>query len=135
MRAGLLHYRVNVKRPSYSVDQYGDRIRTLYELVNDVWANVKFIGTPSAGASEEEINDQTTGKIKIEVTCRYFGLGDQQSVQLRFDDVIEFEEGIFDIYSIHIIGRKELYKIRAEYRDDLSNVRFYNQNAPDIIVL
>jgi hypothetical protein len=131
MRAGLLHNQVNIKRGTYSVDSFGDRTRTLSNIVTGLWCSIKYIGTPSAGASEEETNDQTTGKIKIEVTCRYFGLGDAGNVGLKFDDVVEHMGGLFDIYSIHVIGRNELYKIRAELRDDSSVLEFSNLNAPN----
>jgi len=39
--------------------------------------------------------------------------------------------GLFDIYSIHVIGRNELYKIRAELRDDEQVLEFTNLNAPN----
>ena len=131
MRAGLLHNKINVARGTYSVDQFGHRSRALATIVSGLWCSIKYIGTPSAGASEEETNDQTTGKVKIEITCRYFGIGDSGNVGLRFDDVIEHMGGLFDIYSIHVIGRNELYKIRAELRDDQSTLDFTAQNAPN----
>ena len=77
----------------------------------NVWSNISYIGSPSAGASEEEINDQLVGKIKIELICRFFP-------GVTFEDYIMYNGGRFEIYSIQIIGRKQAYKLRAELRDD-----------------
>tara|TARA_R100000329_G_scaffold137932_1_gene119160 strand:+ start:1743 stop:2135 length:393 start_codon:yes stop_codon:yes gene_type:complete len=121
MRAGLLNYRVNFKEPTDVIDEYGDRTTTFTTYEQDVWAAVQFIGSPSAGASEEELDNQTVGKVKIEVKCRFFGtVGSLRGPNFR--DVIEFEGADFDIYDIQVIGRRELYKIRAEARDDLTTV-------------
>ena len=131
MRAGLFNYRVNFMEPSYTVNAYGDRVASLSAFRSDVWAAVKFIGSPSAGASEEELNNQTTGKVKIELKCRYFGndgVGNNRGP--NYKDVIRFDGADWDIYDIHIIGRRELYMIRAEARDDLTTVDHIANPAP-----
>lgn len=76
-----------------------------------VWCNVKYIGTPSAGASEDREDLQRTGKVKIEAKMRY-------REDISHDDVVVFMGGLFDIYSIQERGRDEFTIIRAESRDD-----------------
>ena len=86
-------------------------------------AEFKYIGTPSAGASEERIQEQRTGKIKAEIRCRYF-------TGVKFEDVIYFEGGKFRIYSIQYEGRHEVLKIRAELRDDDTYFGLPDQEYP-----
>ena len=85
------------------------------ELYLSTYCHVKYIGTPSAGASEEFINDQKTGKVKVQVTLRF-------ATGVDFTDSFSMEGAYFNIYSIHIIGRREFLVIRGESRDDQSDV-------------
>lgn len=117
MRAGLLDQRLSVQRYAYETDKYGHRTRVLSTIfgLENIWVNIKFIGSPSAGASEEVIDDQVVGKVKIEVMSRYIS-------GLRFDDVLLYNDCEFQVYSIQTIGRKEGMRIRAELRDDMDFV-------------
>lgn len=91
---------------SNSIDQFE------YDVIESgVWCSVKYIGTPSAGASEDNINDQRTGKSKIEVEMRYRN-------DVSHEDIIVYMGGWFEIYSIQEGGRDETTIIRAELRDD-----------------
>jgi len=80
-------------------------------IAKRVWCNVKYIGTPSAGASEDRTEEQRTGKVKIEAKMRFRD-------DFYHDDVVVFMGGLFNIYSIQERGRDELTIIRAESRDD-----------------
>lgn len=82
-------------------------------LKGDVPCSVKYIGSPSSGSSEEEQNEQRTGKMKIEFVCRFFQ-------GLDFLSEIDYQGGRFKIYSIHVRGKREWYEIRAELQDDES---------------
>jgi hypothetical protein len=83
-----------------------------YSIIDsDVWCSVKYIGTPSAGASEDNIEDQRTGKSKIEIEMRYRN-------DVSHEDIIVYMGGWFEIYSIQEGGRDETTIIRAEMRDD-----------------
>jgi SPP1 family predicted phage head-tail adaptor len=114
MRAGLLNKKITFLRYAYEANAYGDRKKT-YTSLGSPWANVRFVGSPSEGASEEVDNNQITGKIKIEVMCRYFD-------GIRFDDAIKYNDAIYEIYSIQEIGVNEGLRIRAQLRDDLQTV-------------
>lgn len=85
------------------------------ELYLSTYCHVKYIGTPSAGASEEFLNDQKTGKVKVQITLRF-------ASGVDFTDSFFMEGAHFNIYSIHIIGRREFLVIRGESRDDQSDV-------------
>ena len=112
LQLGKLQHKVSFYRDAIVVNATtGEQEETLYAVKENRWGSVKYIGSPSAGSSEEEINDQRTGKMKIEVQCRFFS-------GLRFEDWIEFEGGKFRIYSIQTLGRNEGYSLRAELRDD-----------------
>ena len=112
LQLGKLQHKVSFYRDAVDIDlQTGSQVPVVQTIKQNRWGSVKYIGSPSAGSSEEEINEQRTGKIKIEVQCRFFS-------GLRFEDWIEFEGGKFRIYSIQTLGRNEGYSLRAELRDD-----------------
>lgn len=117
MRAGLLDKKVNFIRYTFTPNAYGDRKKTSQIYAGDVWCNIKFVGSPSEGASEEVDNNQVTGKIKIEILCRFFS-------GVAFDDAVVYQGATYDIYSIQEVGRKEGLRIRAQLRDDLERVTF-----------
>ena len=67
----------------------------------------------------------------LQLKCRYFGndgVGNNRGP--NYKDVIRFDGADWDIYDIHIIGRRELYMIRAEARDDLTTVDHIANPAP-----
>jgi hypothetical protein len=105
---------VSFYRNSIVVDEYGSQNKQI-AFYKKAFCTVKYIGTPSAGASEEFINDQKTGKVKVELAMRFFP-------GLDFDDIFEMEGATFNIYSIHIVGRQKFLTIRGESRDDESQV-------------
>ena len=112
LQLGKLQHKVSFYRDATVIDaQTGEQTNEVQTIKENRWGSVKYIGSPSAGSSEEELNDQRTGKIKIEVVCRFF-------TGLRFEDWIQFEGGRFRIYSIQTLGRNEGYSLRAELRDD-----------------
>jgi hypothetical protein len=74
-------------------------------------AKIRYIGTPSAGASEDFNDDQVTGKAKIEIECRHF-------TGLRFEDFVVWQGMTFQVYSIQKFERDRFYRVRAEMRDD-----------------
>lgn len=115
MRAGQLDQRIKFRKRSISVVN-GDKTVVNQDLTDEVWASVKFVGTPSAGASEERIDDeQITGKVKVEIVCRYIK-------NIKFTDYFVYQGADFDIYSWQIMGRNEYLKIRGEMRDDKSSL-------------
>lgn len=112
LQLGKLQHKVSFYRDATVIDPAtGEQTNEVQTIKENRWGSVKYIGSPSAGSSEEELNDQRTGKIKIEVVCRFFS-------GLRFEDWIQFEGGRFRIYSIQTLGRNEGYSLRAELRDD-----------------
>ena len=112
LQLGKLQHKVSFYRDATVIDSVtGEQTNQVQTIKENRWGSVKYIGSPSAGSSEEELNDQRTGKIKIEVVCRFFS-------GLRFEDWIQFEGGRFRIYSIQTLGRNEGYSLRAELRDD-----------------
>jgi|LauGreDrversion4_2_1035121.scaffolds.fasta_scaffold158464_2 hypothetical protein len=114
MGAGDMDVRVKFYKNNPVVDEFGaSSLETALYL--STYCHVKYIGTPSAGASEEFINDQKTGKVKVEITTRF-------ASGIDFDDIFELEEATFNVYSIHIIGRRQALVIRGESRDDQSDV-------------
>jgi hypothetical protein len=112
--AGDMDIPVKFYKNNSTVDEFG-ATSLQAELFLSTYCHVKYIGTPSAGASEEFINDQKTGKVKVEITTRFVA-------GIDFDDFFELEEANFNIYSIHIIGRRQALVIRGESRDDQSDV-------------
>lgn len=112
LQLGKLQHKVSFYRDAVVIDATnGEQVEEVQTIKENRWGSVKYIGSPSAGSSEEEINEQRTGKIKIEVVCRFFS-------GLKFEDWIQFEGGKFRIYSIQTLGRNEGYSLRAELRDD-----------------
>lgn len=112
IQLGKLEHKISVYRDATQIDATtGEKSIQVQTVKENRWASVKYIGSPSAGSSEEEINEQRTGKIKIEVVCRWFS-------GLRFEDWLSHDGGRFRIYSIQTLGRNEGYKLRAELRDD-----------------
>ena len=108
---GSMKNRISFYRESFTVSSGGEKIKVVSLVKQDVGAEFKYIGTPSAGASEDKIQEQRTGKIKAEIRCRYFK-------GVKFEDLVYFEGGKFRIYSIQYEGRHEVLKLRAELRDD-----------------
>lgn len=112
IQLGKLEHKISVYRDQTLIDATNGSKETNVQVVKaNRWASVKYIGSPSAGSSEEEINEQRTGKIKIEIVCRWFA-------GLRFEDWLMHDGGRFRIYSIQTLGRNEGYRLRAELRDD-----------------
>lgn len=112
LQLGKLQHKINFYRDAVVIDgTTGEQTDEVQTIKLNRWASIKYIGSPSAGSSEEEINEQRTGKIKIEVVCRFFS-------GLKFEDWVEYEGGRFRIYSIQTLGRNEGYSLRAELRDD-----------------
>lgn len=103
--------KISFYREVLSIDSNGEKVKNLQIIKQGVSAEFKYIGTPSAGASEEQIQEQRTGKIKAEIRCRYFK-------NIKFEDLVFFEGGKFRIYSIQYEGRHKAIKLRAELRDD-----------------
>lgn len=112
VRLGDLHERMTVYNMTQVIDT-GSGATLLDETVlkEDLPCSVKYIGSPSSGSSEEEQNEQRTGKMKIEFVCRFF-------TGLDFKSEISYQGGRFKIYSIHVRGKREWYEIRAELQDD-----------------
>lgn len=94
----------------------GEKSSAFVYTNKNVWAKVDFFGTPSAGASEDMINDQKTGKIKIEVFVRFM-------TDIQFEDFIVFKNRYYEVYSIQMRGPREYLAIRAEWRDDYDPLR------------
>lgn len=112
LQLGKLQHKVSFYRDATVIDPAtGEQVNEVQTIKENRWGSVRYIGSPSAGSSEEELNDQRTGKMKIEVVCRFFS-------GLRFEDWIAYEGGKFRIYSIQTLGRNEGYSLRAELRDD-----------------
>tara|TARA_R110002153_G_scaffold273277_2_gene443650 strand:- start:342 stop:2030 length:1689 start_codon:yes stop_codon:yes gene_type:complete len=103
--------KISFYREVSTVNANGEKTKQLTILKQNVSAEFKYIGTPSAGASEEQIQEQRTGKIKAEIRCRYIK-------NIKFEDLVYFEGGKFRIYSIQYEGRHKAIKLRAELRDD-----------------
>lgn len=122
---GAMKNKISFYRESLAVNNAGEKVKTVSIIKRDVGAEFKYIGTPSAGASEERIQEQRTGKIKAEIRCRYFK-------GVKFEDVVYFEGGKFRIYSIQYEGRHEVLKIRAELRDDDTYFGLPDQEYPFI---
>jgi len=116
IRLGNLNEKCDVIRREQYVDgatgsvYYGDVL-----LKEGKPCSIKYIGSPSSGSSEEEKNEQRTGKIKIEFVMRYFP-------GLAFTDEISYNGGRFGIYSLHVIGKRAFYEVRAELQDDQSSL-------------
>lgn len=111
-RAGDLDEKFSIWRPKLTINaETGSKEFSPEVVVQSAWGSVKFIGTPSAGASEDKINDQRTGKVKIEVVMRYVN-------GVKFEDFVVYQGGHFEIYSIQRSDRNSFLVLRAEMRDD-----------------
>jgi hypothetical protein len=111
-RSSVRNQKISFYRETLSIDEGTSfEVKTIKTLAKDVWAEVRFVGTPSAGASEDFIDGQITGKIKLEIFCSYIP-------GIKFEDFCVFKGGRYDIYSIQVTGNKVGLVIRAELRDD-----------------
>lgn len=95
----------------------GSKLSRFMYTKRNVWAKVDFFGTPSAGASEDMINDQKTGKVKIEIYVRFM-------TDIKFEDFVVFKNRFYEIYSIQMVGNREYLVLRAEWRDDYEPITF-----------
>jgi len=114
LRAGDLTHKITVQQCSEGIDASTGQLSKTYTNWKNVWSSIGYVGSLSAGSSEENLNEQRTGKMKVEFTFRFFP-------NLRFNDRIRFNGGDFEIYSIQIVGRNQAYVVRAEMRDDQSD--------------
>jgi len=111
MKAGELSEKIDIYRPTRSINSFGD-IANSYEIWKEgVRCKITHLGTPSAGASEFQDDDQEVGEMKAEFKCRWIS-------DIRFDDVLIWNGGHFNIYSILPIGRREGMRLRARRRDN-----------------
>lgn len=121
-RSSVRNQKISFYRETLSVNEDTSfEVKTIKTLAKDVWAEVRFVGTPSAGASEDFIDGQITGKIKLEIFCSYIP-------GVKFEDFCVFKGGRYDIYSIQVTGNKVGLAIRAELRDDNTYGEILNPN-------
>jgi len=111
MKAGDLYEKIDIYRVSRTVNSFGDVVESLSLWKEGVRCNILHLGTPSAGASEFSDDDQTVGEMKAEFKCRWVS-------GIQFDDVIEWNGGRFDVYSILPVGRREGMRLRGRRRDN-----------------
>lgn len=111
MKAGELSEKINIYRPTRTVNQFGDVVEVYEEFKMGVRCKITSLGTPSAGASEFTDDDQEVGEMKMELKCRWIS-------DVRFDDVIVWNGGHFNLYSILPFGRREGMRLRARRRDN-----------------
>lgn len=111
--SGNLNQKITIVDRDYLIDEISGSKEFDDSLIKakNVWCEVKYIGTPSAGASEDRTDDQRTGKVKIEAKMRFRD-------DIEHTDVIIYMGGVFDIYSIQERGRNEFIVLRGESRDD-----------------
>jgi len=114
MRAGDLHDKFSIYSVAQNVNTYGDWVETETLRYGNVRCMVVHMGTPSAGASEFTDDDQRVGEMKIEFKCRYLS-------GIEFSDIIMYNGGRFNVYSILPIGRREGVRIRARRRDNTND--------------
>ena len=114
MRAGDLHDKFDIYRVNQTVNSWGDFVETEAPRYRDVRCSVLHMGTPSAGASEFTDDDQVVGEMKIEFKCRYLP-------NIEFSDIIYYNGGRFNVYSILPIGKREGVRIRARRRDNIND--------------
>lgn len=111
MKAGELSEKIDIYRPTRTVNSFGD-VTDSYTLWKEgVRCRITHLGTPSAGASEFQDDDQEVGEMKAEFKCRWIS-------DIRFDDVLVWNGGHFNLYSILPIGRREGVRLRARRRDN-----------------
>jgi hypothetical protein len=111
MRAGRLSEKIDIYRVTRTINSFGDVIDAYAAWKTDVRCQVTHLGTPSAGASEFSDDNQEVGEMKAEFLCRWIS-------DIRFDDVIIWNGGHFNLYSILPIGRREGMRLRARRRDN-----------------
>lgn len=115
MKAGELHEKIQIRRIGDPVvNQFGDVTHTETVLYDSVRCNILHLGTPSAGASEFSDDDQEVGEMKAEFKTRWIS-------GIKFTDIIIWNGGRFDIYSILPIGRREGMRLRGRRRDNLND--------------
>ena len=114
MRAGDLHDFFDIYSVTTTVNSFGDLVKTESIRYAKVRCQVLHMGTPSAGASEFTDDDQRVGEIKVEFKARYL-------TGIEFSDIIQYNGGRFNVYSILPIGRREGVRIRARRRDNTSD--------------
>ena len=114
MRAGDLHDKFDIFSVTQTVTSFGDFTRTESLRYSGVRCSVVHMGTPSAGASEFLDDDQRVGEMKIEFKCRYLS-------GVEFSDIIIYNGGRFNVYSILPIGKREGMRIRARRRDNVND--------------
>jgi len=114
LKLGDFNEKIDFVREQAAASDYDGRLEfSDVSIKEGVWASIGFVGSPSAGSSEEEIENQRTGKMKIEVVCRW-----HPDLRLKFEDKIVWNGARFAIYSIQLVGKKQGYALRAELRDD-----------------
>ena len=113
LKLGDFNEKITFERETTSANSFDGRLQFSKNDLKTVWASIGFVGSPSAGSSEEEIENQRTGKMKIEVLCRW-----HPDLRLKFEDKIIWNGARFAIYSIQLVGKKQGYVLRAELRDD-----------------
>ena len=111
MKAGSLHEKIDIYRVTRSINSFGDAIETESLWRGGVRCSILHLGTPSAGASEFSDDDQTVGEMKAEFKCRWVS-------GIQFDDIIEWNGGRFNLYSILPVGRREGMRLRGRRRDN-----------------
>jgi head-tail adaptor len=110
--AGQLDRKIDFGRTRLVIDQEtGEKTEEFSYTRKGVWARVDFFGTPSVGASEQVLSDQTTGKVKIEIFVRFFS-------DIVFEDFVVYKNKFYEVYSIQVVGNREFLAVRAEWRDD-----------------
>jgi len=114
MRAGDLHDKMSIYSVDVTVNSWGDFVETETIRYENVRCSVLHMGTPSAGASEFTDDDQRVGEMKIEFKTRYLP-------NIEFSDVILYNGGRFNVYSILPIGKREGVRIRARRRDNIDD--------------
>lgn len=111
MRAGSLNEKIDIYRPTTTVDSFGD-VKESYAIFKEgVRCSLLSLGTPSAGASEFTADNQEVGEMKAEFKTRWIS-------GIQFDDVIVWNGGHWNLYSILPIGRREGMRLRARRRDN-----------------
>jgi len=111
MKAGRLSEKIDIYRPTRTVNSFGDVIDSYASWKSGVHCRILHLGTPSAGASEFSDDNQEVGEMKAEFICRWIS-------GIQFDDVIIWNGGHFNLYSILPIGRREGMRLRARRRDN-----------------
>lgn len=114
MRAGDLHDKMDIYQVTQTVNAWGDMTEAESIRYSGVRCSILHMGTPSAGASEFTDDDQRVGEMKIEFKTRYLS-------GVEFSDVIYYNGGRFNVYSVLPIGKREGMRIRARRRDNTND--------------